>query len=221
VNIDDRSIKEVTTFGGSPASDRDGTTTVFLGAGRERGGVWKVTNGGQPVRISTTAAAWPIVMADGERVMFAARLTGVQSLWTMTLSGTDQREIAKRLVVAPAVSPDGTRVVFATRTDANEQAVVICSLPSCSDEKTVPIPQNASRPWTPQWTPTGATLAYVAGFPPNIWESPLAGGLPRQLTHFADNRDIGNFAWSPDGRRLAISRIETLHDIVMIKGLKR
>ena len=34
---------------------------------------------------------------------------------------------------------------------------------------------------------------------------PIVGGAPRQLTRFTD-KDIADFAWSPDGARLAITR---------------
>ena len=44
---------------------------------------------------------------------------------------------------------------------------------------------------------------------------------PRQLTHFSDNRQIADFAWSRDGKRLAIARATVTNDIVLIKGLRR
>jgi hypothetical protein len=50
---------------------------------------------------------------------------------------------------------------------------------------------------------------------------PLDGSARRQLTHFADDRTITDFAWSRDGRRLAISRNTVTNDIVLFKGLRR
>lgn len=46
-----------------------------------------------------------------------------------------------------------------------------------------------------------------------------AGHPPRQLTRFTDARRIYAFAWSRDGKRLAIARTSTTDDIVLIKGL--
>jgi Tol biopolymer transport system component len=54
----------------------------------------------------------------------------------------------------------------------------------------------------------------------NVWVQPLGGGAPRQLTRFAENRPIGSFAWSRDGKRLAITRSIATHDIVLFRGLK-
>ena len=50
---------------------------------------------------------------------------------------------------------------------------------------------------------------------------PLDGGPPRQLTHFTDDREISDFQWSHDGKRLAISRDTFANDIVLFKGLRR
>jgi hypothetical protein len=49
----------------------------------------------------------------------------------------------------------------------------------------------------------------------------LDGKPPRQLTHFTDDRQIADAAWSRDGKRLAIARTTTTTDIVLFRGLKR
>ena len=55
----------------------------------------------------------------------------------------------------------------------------------------------------------------------NLWIQPLDGKAPRQLTHFTDGRTIADFAWSRDGKRLAIARSTTTNDIVLFKGLRK
>jgi Tol biopolymer transport system component len=56
---------------------------------------------------------------------------------------------------------------------------------------------------------------------PNIWIYSFEGKVLRQLTHFKDERSIADFAWSRDGKRLAIARGTTTNDIVLFKGLHR
>jgi Tol biopolymer transport system component len=68
-----------------------------------------------------------------------------------------------------------------------------------------------------RWTPDGRGLAYAEKG--NIWVQSLDGGQPRQLTKFTD-QEITDFAWSPDGKRLAVSRRTDLADVVLIKGVK-
>ena len=48
----------------------------------------------------------------------------------------------------------------------------------------------------------------------------LDGSAPRQLTHFTDGRSISDFAWSHYGKRLAIVRISTANDIILLRGLR-
>ena len=49
---------------------------------------------------------------------------------------------------------------------------------------------------------------------------PIDGGAPRQLTTFAEGKRIASFAWSPDGRQLAVARAVTTSDIVLLKGVR-
>ena len=73
-----------------------------------------------------------------------------------------------------------------------------------------------------RWTPDGRAIAYVAvGTPANLWARPFDGQPPHQLTHFSDDRGIIDFAWSRDGKRLAISRATVTNDIVLFKGLRK
>jgi Tol biopolymer transport system component len=72
--------------------------------------------------------------------------------------------------------------------------------------------------------PHGAALfcSYLDSFNPsnNLWLQPLDGSAPRQLTHFSDGKTIGHYAWSRDGKRLAMSRATQSSDIVLFRGLK-
>jgi Tol biopolymer transport system component len=58
-----------------------------------------------------------------------------------------------------------------------------------------------------QFTPDGKALAFLLNrnHAANIWEQPLAGVEPFQLTKFTSG-DMFAFAWSKDGKRLAFSR---------------
>ena len=53
----------------------------------------------------------------------------------------------------------------------------------------------------------------------NIWVRPIDGGVVRPLTTFTDKALI-DVAWSPDGKRLAVTRLTALADIVLIKGIR-
>ena len=96
----------------------------------------------------------------------------------------------------------------------------ICNLPDCSALRFLPVnTRNGGNRIA--WTPDGAGFIYVTGTPQNLWIEPLDGKPPRQLTHFTDDRQIADAAWSRDGTRLAIARTTQTSDIVLFRGLKR
>jgi Tol biopolymer transport system component len=70
-----------------------------------------------------------------------------------------------------------------------------------------------------QWAPDGRSVAFVVdqGDHENLWAQPIAGGSPRMLTHFTA-QGIDRFAFSPDGKRIAIARGTATSDAVLINN---
>jgi Tol biopolymer transport system component len=70
------------------------------------------------------------------------------------------------------------------------------------------------------WTPDGRALTYplLVGNEMNLWSQPISGGSPHQITHFHDW--IFSYDWSPDGKRLAITRAKSSADVVLIKNFR-
>jgi len=68
--------------------------------------------------------------------------------------------------------------------------------------------------------PDGRAIVYAnQTLPMNLFVQSIDGSPARQLTHFGDGQ-IDDFAWSRDGKRLAIARSTTTNDIVLFKGLR-
>lgn len=110
----------------------------------------------------------------------------------------------------PALSPDGSAVVYtvgiANRVEDKTQSdlwrvrydgrgrVRLTSTPKHSE-------------WRAQWSPDGKSIAFLSDqggedAKTQVWLMPASGGKARQLTKFAEGVD--DFAWSPDGKRLAL-----------------
>jgi Tol biopolymer transport system component len=72
-----------------------------------------------------------------------------------------------------------------------------------------------------RFTPDGKAVAYLLtrDLATNIWEQPVAGGNPVQLTHFSSG-EIFAFGWSKDGKQLAISRGQRKTDVVMMTNFR-
>jgi Tol biopolymer transport system component len=138
----------------------------------------------------------------------------------VSIEGGTPTQVTNRFVSGPSLAPDGKAVVFEGQDDQGRQASAICNLPDCSSLRWLPPrPGGATIRW--EWTPDGAGFLYVTGTPQNLWVESLDGRPARQLTHFTDDRQIADAAWSRDGKRLAIARTTTTTDIVLFRGLKR
>jgi serine/threonine protein kinase len=210
---------EVVTSGQLPAPTADGLTIVFVSVERgERSGLWKVdADGRHAVQLVPGHAAWPVVTPDDRRVIFVSNRGGTQSLWSVSIDGGPPAQLANVFAYYPDVSPDGKSLVFGASNTRGELG--ICDLPGCTNLRKVITPRGGP---ISRWTPDGKGIAFSdEGRGGNLWVQPLDGSARRQLTHFADNRTIADFAWSRDGKRLAIARTTVTNDIVLFKGLRR
>jgi Tol biopolymer transport system component len=75
------------------------------------------------------------------------------------------------------------------------------------------------------WTPDGRAITYVhnsTGNTTNLYMQPLSGGPPVQLTHFdSEPAVVSAYAWSREGKKLAITRARYNHtDVVMFSGFR-
>ena len=117
------------------------------------------------------------------------------------------------------MSPDGTLLVYGTPDAQNRPTVVVCDFPACAARRSLMAPANLAAVGL-KWMPDSRTVAFIDTTLSNVWGLPIDGKTPYQLTQFNDGRTITDYAWSRDGKRLAISRAVTTSDIVLFKGLR-
>ena len=129
---------------------------------------------------------------------------------------------------ATHISPDGSKLAFVL-TEASE-AMISPGTPS--EEKIAlvsldPAAKGARQLITPNphitgsvhFTPDGKSLAYAVreNGVDNIWVQPIDGGTGHYITKFASEQSRGGFAWSPDGKTLAILRGRLDSDVVLLR----
>jgi Tol biopolymer transport system component/predicted Ser/Thr protein kinase len=72
-----------------------------------------------------------------------------------------------------------------------------------------------------RWAPSGKALDYLLTRKDatNIWEQPLTGGAPRQISSFPSGR-IFDFAWSRDGALLLLTKGSQSSDVILINSFQ-
>jgi Tol biopolymer transport system component len=115
-----------------------------------------------------------------------------------------------------ALSPDGTRVAWLARTNADEQLSWPLDLridPISGGQGSVLVPASFSpdeRLWGPTWSPDGRRIAFFgitfvedgASYRSSIYVIDVDGSEPHRLTDRPVN-DEGELWWAPDSARLA------------------
>ena len=199
------------------AATSDGGTIVFSSTD----GIWKANaDGRHRVPLTPGSAGYLQVTRDDRSVLFLSMRSGLQSPWIVPIEGGQPVKVADVFAGAGTVdvSPDGKSLMFGTTGVGGNFQFVICELPACTTRRFLGVPGTSTlRRY--RWTPDGRGIADILAPGSNIWIVPLDGSSPHPLTRFTE-RSIQDFAWSHDGKRLAVARTTTTNDIVLLKGLR-
>jgi Tol biopolymer transport system component/phage shock protein PspC (stress-responsive transcriptional regulator)/predicted Ser/Thr protein kinase len=157
---------------------------------------------------------------SGELVFSGTDPKGHTLLYEMELGGASPVALSDQLLISkPVYSPDGTRILAALmdpKTGTIKGSLVPASggAPLYSRD----IPSTLDPMGILGWTADGRSFAALddrSGIP-NLWTFPFDGSPGKQITHF-QRSEIHGFAWSPDGKRMALSRGPIEENVVLIK----
>jgi Tol biopolymer transport system component len=142
-------------------------------------------------------------------------------LYKMELGGAAPVALSDQFLLAPAVySPDGTRILAALvdpKTGTTKGSILPASggAPLYSHD----VPSTLDPMAIVGWMPDGRGFAALddrSGIP-NLWTFPFDGSPGKQITHF-HQLEIHGFAWSPDGKRIALARGPIEGNVVLIRS---
>jgi dipeptidyl aminopeptidase/acylaminoacyl peptidase len=107
----------------------------------------------------------------------------------------------------PQISPDGRTIAYVRKSNDNmtDKARSTIWLVDVASGQQRPLLAGSGSYFSPQWSPDGTRLAYVAaeGGNPQLYVRWMASGESARITGLPDGPD--SVAWSPDGRRIAYS----------------
>jgi Tol biopolymer transport system component len=186
-------------------------------------GLWRIdADGTNLVQLTSgTFDTSPSCSPDGTWVVFQSYRTGKPTIWKVPVSGGEQKQLTAEECSGPAVSPDGTRIacLYATSDNGAEKLAIV---PATGGKpgKTFELKGATSRVG---WTPDAQSVTYAVSdvVADNLWEQPMRGGPPRRITDFETGGGILTFAWSRDGKRLAVVRGSRSQDVVLITNFRR
>ncbi len=210
----------------------DGRYVVFVSNRSGKNNIWRIEiDGSNPKQLTNGSGEFnPIFSPDGQWVEYNSSDSGQSVLWKVPVDGGGATQatwpyasVAPHPPAARGVSPDGRLMAYYIPPDDQTKVsrIGIASIDGSDPIRIFDLPPGVIFPQRIRWAPDGSGVTYIdkRGGVSNIWSQPLDRGPAQQLTDFKADF-ISNFAWSRDGKQLAIVRVIHNTDVVLMKNFK-
>ena len=202
---------------------QDSGSIIFASYASGKPHIWRIDkNGSNPKQLTNGLYEdWPDVSPDGKWVTYhSADLKG-DRIWRASIDGSSPALLSDKAARHPVFSPDGKLIACYLREEGAAWQLAVLRVDGGQLVKTFSIPAGVADQWVGlRWSPDNKSITYVvtqAGIS-NIWRQPLSGDAATQLTSFNQDQ-IFAFAWSPNGKRLALVRGVNAKSVIVMKGL--
>jgi Tol biopolymer transport system component/DNA-binding winged helix-turn-helix (wHTH) protein len=170
--------------------------------------------------------ALPACPPDGKYVFYHS-FGPPQKIWRLALEGGSPVEVSQILgddiAGSLTISPDGKFLAypFENYGPAPTVKMAVISVEGGALLRVLQVPGAVFNQNALSWSANGKALQYLLtrNGASNLWEQPLEGGKPKQLTNFADGQIFG-FTWSLDRKRLLLTRGSTTSDVVLMSNFR-
>jgi eukaryotic-like serine/threonine-protein kinase len=174
-------------------------------------------DGSNPVKLSEDVLGSDC-SPDGRWVLYASG----QKLYRLPIEGGAPTEVVNLPLGGSGVcSPDGKWIAYEFQEGSPVPMPKIEVIPAVGGAP-VNVFTRPSGTLGFHWSPDQKGLQYLLtrNGATNVWEQPLAGGAPHQVTNFASGR-IFNFSWTRDGKQLLLAKGEETSDVVLISNFRQ
>ena len=183
-------------------------------------------DGLNPTKLAGGFLYSPTCSPDGKFVFYVS-MGAPQKIMRVPLEGGDSQIVGdvpgQTVRGTMRVSPDGRFLAFPYDQERPKplSKLAVVSAQTGKTVKTYDAPGGIYRESCLRWSPDGKGLQYLLtkGDVTNIWDQPLSGGPPHQVTKFTAGR-IFDFNWTADGKQLLLSRGEVSSDVVLLSNLR-
>jgi Tol biopolymer transport system component len=182
--------------------------------------IWKVAaDGTNPEQLThDNSDQFPACSSESKWVVFESFRAGQAAIWKIPVEGGKPVQLTDYTSQYPSLSPDGKWIAFLDMRSMKNSKLAVISIDGGPPVKSFSYTATIRDEPYFRWSPDGKAIDYVDDRKGvcNIWAQSLAGGPPRQITHFTSGM-ILDFAWSKNGD-LALSRGSQTTDAVLIKN---
>lgn len=204
-------------------------TRLSHGSSAYAANIWRVrADGSDPAQLTKgNLDVFATCSPDGKWVYYSD-LVGYRLMRVPLMGGASEAvpnsQVPHAIFASFALSPDGkTAAYIASVTTSASMSVVskLALVDLSANGKSAPRVASVDPRGTSNdihFTPDGKAIAYVIQDKgaDNIWIQPLDEGKGHQLTNFTSEH-IGEFKWSPDGKRLAVGRSQSTSDVILLR----
>ncbi len=208
----------------SPSVSNNGQLIAYASRRDTTPHVWIMDIDGSDQKCLTTGMDdyLPRIAPDNKWIYFDSyRDKGRRNLWKIPVAGGNPLKVCDEYVYSLDVSPDGRFLLVRSFDNArNKWVYEILSAGTGHPSKSFDLPITATVMQV-RWMPDGNAIAFLdtRNGVSNIWVMPLNTMKSYELTHFASGL-IVNFAWSKDGKNLAVVRGELTDNLVLLNDAK-
>jgi Tol biopolymer transport system component len=199
----------------NPHVSSDGRYLVFDSSRGASSRVWRANiDGGNAQPISPGPSDTRSIVTKDGYVIYSSVASSPFTLWKVPIEGGSPVQIPSSdpTVTAADISPDGQQLAVSFNSAA-QRGWRIGLRPVASD--VAPTATQIAIGLV-HWTPDGKGLTFIdADTDQNLWNLPPLNGPAKRLTNFT-SQFIFNFAWSADGKRIALSRGIVTTDVVLV-----